>query len=285
MAVGKVNKDGNFIQKLFGGISMNWRNVITMAVIAGLYTGLINQVPFLKETSFQDIAITFEWWILFAVIIAVNCVKPVESGLKTFVFFLISQPLVYLVETPFIGTSVWGYYRYWLIITVLTLPGGMVLNLIKKQNLLGGLVAAAAMSMLMAQGADHGFQTVFDFPHHLLSLIFCILVIAAIAVYVIKNKRYRILALLIALVVGIASCAYTMNVENSDTVIIPSGQWSCSLSNDAGCRVIVSDGTLDYYYKAYSKDNEITLKNSKGKILKYKVTFAAGHTPVIKVMD
>lgn len=45
---------------------MTWRIVCGFAVIIGLYVGVINQIPILHDTSFQDIAVTLEWWVLFA---------------------------------------------------------------------------------------------------------------------------------------------------------------------------------------------------------------------------
>ena len=90
-----------YIKKLFGEVNMTWPKVIIFAVVTAIYTALINQVPFLKDTSFRDIAISFECWILFAIIIIVNSKSGLDSALKTFVFFLISQPLIYLIEVPF----------------------------------------------------------------------------------------------------------------------------------------------------------------------------------------
>ena len=89
------------MKKLFGGLSFSWGKLIVFAVICGLYAGLTTLMPFAKDTSLQDISIHFEWWILFAILIIVNSKSPLDSALKVFVFFLISQPLVYLVQVPF----------------------------------------------------------------------------------------------------------------------------------------------------------------------------------------
>jgi hypothetical protein len=47
----------NKLKKYFGQQHMTWTRVLLLAVITAVYTALINQVPFLKDTSFQDIAI------------------------------------------------------------------------------------------------------------------------------------------------------------------------------------------------------------------------------------
>lgn len=91
-----------FLQKLFGGINLTWPKLIAFAVIMGIYTALMAMlVP--DGNSFHDIVVTMEWWVLPAILIIVNCKKPLEAALKTFVFFLISQPLVYLIQVPFNG--------------------------------------------------------------------------------------------------------------------------------------------------------------------------------------
>ena len=60
------------LHKIFGGIHLSWLKVIILAVIMGIYTGLINQVPFLFDTSFRDIAISFEVWIFLGTFIIMN---------------------------------------------------------------------------------------------------------------------------------------------------------------------------------------------------------------------
>ena len=70
------------IEKLFGGLNMSWRNVIILAVVFGVYTGVINQIPQLENTSLRDIAITWEVWGFVALVICSNCERPLEAGLK-----------------------------------------------------------------------------------------------------------------------------------------------------------------------------------------------------------
>ena len=84
--------------KLFGGIDMKWWKVIVLAVASAVITFIFLVVPIFENTSFYNMGVTFEAWILLAVFIMANCKKPLESALKTFVFFLISQPLIYLFQ-------------------------------------------------------------------------------------------------------------------------------------------------------------------------------------------
>lgn len=52
---------------------------------------------------------TLEAWVFFAVIIIANAKSSLDSALKTFVFFLISQPLIYLLQVPFTWQG-WGSF-------------------------------------------------------------------------------------------------------------------------------------------------------------------------------
>ncbi|MBR3250704.1 MAG: hypothetical protein IKF80_03260, partial [Erysipelotrichaceae bacterium] len=116
------------IKKLFGGIDLTWKKLIIFALIAGAYTALMAILPVTNNTSFEDITVYFEVWILFGIIIIMNSKSPMDSALKCFVFFLISQPLVYLLQVPFsaLGFGIFTYYRYWFIWTLFTFPMGYI---------------------------------------------------------------------------------------------------------------------------------------------------------------
>ena len=92
------------LSKIFGGIKMTWKRLILFAVISGIITGLIALlIP--DGNSIHQIAVTFEAWIVLAIIVIVNCDKPLDAALKTFVYFLISQPLVYLIQVIYRASS------------------------------------------------------------------------------------------------------------------------------------------------------------------------------------
>ena len=124
------------MKKLFGDINLTWRKLIIFAIITAIYTAIMATIPITKDTSFRDIAATLEWWILFGVIIICNSKSPIDSSLKCFVFFLVSQPLIYLFQVPFSwqGWHLFSYYKYWFIITLLTIPMGYIGYYIKKDG-------------------------------------------------------------------------------------------------------------------------------------------------------
>lgn len=130
------------MQKLFGKLNITWGKLILFAVICGVYTGVMALLPMAKDTSFQDITMTFECWILFAVVIIMNSKSPLDSALKVFVFFLVSQPLVYLVQAPFHpdGLSLFRFYPPWFLWTLLTFPAAFVGHYLKKDKWWGLLI-------------------------------------------------------------------------------------------------------------------------------------------------
>ena len=148
-------------------------------------------IPITKDTSFRDIAATLEWWILFGVIIICNSKSPKDSALKCFVFFLISQPLIYLLQVPFSwqGWNLFSYYKYWFIMTVLTIPMGFIGYFIKKDNIFSMIILLPMLILLSILGLDFFKSAVESFPHHLLSGIFCFVAIALIILGVLNNKK------------------------------------------------------------------------------------------------
>ena len=138
------------IKKIFGEINITWLKLIISAIMVGIYTALMALIPTLKYTSFHDITVTFEVWILFGIIIIMNSKSAVDSALKCFVFFLISQPLVYLIQVPFnsLGFELFIYYKYWFIWTLLTIPMGFIGYYMKNDKWWGILILTPMLLFL-----------------------------------------------------------------------------------------------------------------------------------------
>ena len=190
------------MKKLFGGINLTWKKLIIFSVIAGVYTAVMALLPCTKDTSFRDIAIMFEWWIFFGIIIIANSKNPTDSALKCFVFFLISQPLVYLIQVPFssMGWKLFGYYRYWFYWTLACLPMGFIGYYINKKNLLSVIILMPMFIELILQGAGYLNSAVESFPNHLLSGIACFLMIVVVTIYLFDELKYKIITLGLCLV-------------------------------------------------------------------------------------
>ncbi len=163
-------------EKIYGGLNMSWPVVILFAVSAALLAFAALMIPAFDHSSVRRIGETVEAWIFFAVIIMANCKKPLESALKTFVFFLISQPLIYLLQVPFswMGWGLFQYYKHWFILTLCTFPAAFAGWYIKKKNWLSLLILLPVLGLLTFYYVD-GFQTAFrHFPRLLLMAVFCL---------------------------------------------------------------------------------------------------------------
>lgn len=196
------------MKRLFGDIKMTWLKVILFAAAAGIYTGAVMLIPFLKGTSFQDIGIAYEWWVIFAVIVVVNCKKGWEAMLKCFVFFLISQPVVYAVEILFGSMTVdtaWRYYsQMWLPMTFLTLPGGLIAYFCKKQTTFGAVILGLGNTIQAFMALHYLGTAVKHFPFHLLSALVCIASIFVMSLFIQKEKKNRLIAMLLPVVLTAA---------------------------------------------------------------------------------
>ena len=163
--------------KLFGGLHMSWPVVILFAVATAVVTTVFLIVTVFLRTSFIRMGETFEAWIFFAVIIMANCKKPLESALKTFVFFLISQPLIYLFQVPFsqLGFGLFMYYRTWFIWTLLTFPMAFVGWFINKRNWLSLLILSPVLAFLTYVSVDSFSFAFRHFPRLIVLAVFCLL--------------------------------------------------------------------------------------------------------------
>ncbi len=206
------------MKRIFGDLKMSWLFVIIFSIIVGVYTGLIMLVPALKETSFQDIGISYECWVIFAVVIVVNCKKNWEAMLKCFVFFLISQPIVYLVQLPgpdlTLGDAVNYYINMWGPMTLLTLPGGLIAYYCKKQNVLGAVILGLGNTIQAVLAVVYFGMAFNSMPyfHHILSGILCVVSIFVMTFQIQKKKTNRLISILIAAVLLVAIvvfCALT----------------------------------------------------------------------------
>ena len=181
------------LRKLFGGIDLTWPKVIASAVIAGVITGVIAILPVFQYTSFHAITISMEVWILFGIILIMNSKSNVDSALKCFVFFLISQPLVYLVQVPYsaLGWGIFGYYRYWFIWTVLCLPMGYIGYYMKKGKWWGYLILLPMIILTAFSYSTYFADYLFCMPRYILICLFCACAMILYPVVIFKDRRIR----------------------------------------------------------------------------------------------
>lgn len=267
----------NKCRNWFFNQTMSYPKVIIFAVITAAITAVLNLIPALKNTSFQDIAVTPECWILFAVFIIVNCKIWHEATIKTFLFFLISQPLIYLIEVPFssLGFGLFQYYKYWGIITLLTLPGAAIAFLIKRKDWISVAVLSIANIMLASIGADHFWEAYTSFPRHLLSFIFCLTVAVFFVFLILEKKSHRYVAFSV-IVIAFAIALFMAKPVLSYKLLLPEGNWNYTMDNGSIVNLNMEDSSnckLSYVSQGY---DTLTFTNENGEILEYGVTVTGG---------
>ena len=278
------------LNKLFGGIKMTWPRLILFAVISGIVTALIAiLVP--EGNSIKQIAVTFEAWIVLAIIIVVNCEKPLEAACKTFVYFLISQPLVYLIQVPFssMGWKLFGYYSYWFGWTLATFPGAFIAWHIKRDDWIGAAIHAVALVALVWFGVGYLQKLIANFPRYLIAVVFCLGMVPVLIIAIHHRKQTRLIASTIAAVAfavlmfltfreGFVNMKFNAGIP-VDTEKFPVTEgWTAALEDPENGTVELRIGNeiissmIEVQYKDYTKDTNVILTDPEGKEYTFPVT-------------
>lgn len=234
------------IRRLFGGLKITWKRLIVFAVIAGVYTGIMAMLPMVQGTSFHDIAMSFEWWVLFGIIIIVNSHSSKEAALKCFVFFLISQPLVYLVQAPFHpeGLRLFRFYPGWFLWTLLTLPMGYIGWMMKRERWWALLILAPVLLFVGFHYESFLSSTLSFFPKKLLSTVFCAATMILYPLCIFRDKLLKRLGLCIALVILLVMTVVACGNQKSfyDAILFTDGSYGVTLEESS--RVSLADADM-----------------------------------------
>ncbi|MCR4717381.1 MAG: hypothetical protein K5656_09375, partial [Lachnospiraceae bacterium] len=217
----------NAFKKLFGGINLTWPKLIIAAVIAGIFTAAMAIIPAVHFTSFNTITVTLEVWILFGILIIMNSKSNLDSALKCFVFFLISQPLVYLIQVPFsdMGWGLFSYYRFWFIWTILCLPMGFIGYYIKMGKWWGYLILLPMVLITATSLYKYMNYFIFYRPFYILITIFCACAMIFYPVLIFENKKIKITGAIIGAVIATAIVALAaIRPMGYSTEVISSGE-------------------------------------------------------------
>ena len=200
------------MKKLFGGINLTWTKVIILAIIAGVYTALMAIIPALRYSSFITITATMEVWIFFGILIIMNSKSNKDAALKCFVFFLISQPLVYLIQVPFsnLGWQLFVYYKYWFIWTILCLPMGYIGYYMKKDKWWGYLILLPMIIIVSFEYYRYLSDFMFSYPKYILICLFCISTLIIYPLYIFNNKKIKIVGIVISCIFIIVATVFNI---------------------------------------------------------------------------
>ena len=202
-------------KKLFFNTKISLPRLVAFSLIIGAIVGIIMVPEFLQGTSLENMGVCFETWIFFAMIIILNCEKPVEAGFKTFIFFLISQPVIYLVQVPVspLGWGLFGYYPRWFVLTLLTLPGGCIAWLCKKGNILSAIIWSVAVLLLCFGELPYHLAQLFSgFPKQLLACMFIIAEVIILTFMIFKEKKLKITVYSLAVAFTLAGMLYQWKI-------------------------------------------------------------------------
>lgn len=209
--------------RLCGGLPMSWPVVLLFAVGTAVLTSVFLLVPAFQNTSFARMGETLEAWIFFAVLIMANAKKPLEAAAKTFVFFLVSQPLIYLIQVPFSwqGWGLFGYYRYWFMLTLLTFPAAYIGWYIQKRNWLSLLILAPVLYLLTETYVAGFLQASKHFPRMIVMAVFCLTQVVLYLLAFTENRWQKMVGFLIPLAAALILLVATPKVELNATQFLP----------------------------------------------------------------
>ena len=219
------HSDKSLTGRIYGGLSLTWPLVLFMAVGAGALTAAFLILPVFKGTSFERMGVHLEAWFIPAVLIMANAKKPLEAALKTFVFFLVSQPLIYLIQVPFsaLGWGLFRFYGYWFLFTLLTFPMAWIGWHISRKNWLSVLILAPVLAFLGMTFFDAAGFCLRHFPHLLVTALLCL---GQVLVYTLAfggDGKKRLVCLLAA-AAGVLIIALTSRkLEINNTLFLPEG--------------------------------------------------------------
>ena len=164
------------VDKVFGGIELTWPLVIGMAVGSAVITFCFLFFPVFEGTSFHRMGETMEAWVLFGVFLMANGKTPLDAALKTFVFFLVSQPLIYLFQVPFnwMGWGIFQYYPYWFGLTLLTFPAAFLGWHVRRRDWVALLILLPVIALLSFTAVEGLSFASRHFPRLLVTGLFCL---------------------------------------------------------------------------------------------------------------
>lgn len=237
------------MKKIFGELNITWPKIIIGAILIGALTAVIAMIPALRYTSFITITATFEVWVLFGILIIMNSKSNKDSALKCFVFFLISQPIIYLLQDVINHTHLFTtYYRFWFIWTVLCLPMGYIGYYMKKDKWWGFLILLPMILLVGSSYYAYFGDFLFYFPKYILIVIFCAATMIMYSLYIFSSKKIKIVGLSISILIILGSTIFH---------IIKPPVYNAQLFGSRG------DHYFDDSYKAYLTDDkygEINIK-------------------------
>jgi len=196
------------LNKLFLETKIEYKETIIISLIVGVFCGIVGGIT---NTSFTDMAGGYEFWVVSAVIICANSKNFYSAGLKCGLYFLITQPLQFYVQALLYShnfANAFYYFKIWLPVIALTVPGGMIAYFVKKQNIFGAIVLGLGNTIEAISFVSYLRMFLSNPPRHILSTLFSFISIFVMSFVLQKNKVNRLIAIGIAVLICAALMIY-----------------------------------------------------------------------------
>lgn len=277
------------MRKLFFGIRPTWGRVLLFSVLTSILTAAVLRIPRLSDTSIAQIGVTLECWFLFALLIIMNCSKPIEAGVKTFAFFLVGQPLIYLLQVPFYydGWNIFRFYPRWGLMTLLTFPGAMVAWYVKKDKLWSGLILSVATGYLSVSCVSYFRSCVYRFPYGLAAGLFCGFFAVAFIPVLLRNRKAKLLCAGITVLAALAAFAWPLfhpPVYRASYELPDGHDWMISYQVDSVGETEISGGDLVVAADRYGTET-LHLEDENGEKLTVQIEYSGKNGVVITVAE
>ena len=193
---------------------------------------------------------------------------------------MISQPLVYLIQDAINHSNLFiTYYRFWVIWTLLTIPMGFVGYYMKKDKWWGLVILTPVLIFLGSHYSRFLGQTIYNFPYHLLSTVFCFVTLLLYPICIFNNKKVRIAGIVISILIILTMSIIALSNKNvyNTTVLVNGGDAGASFddsynvyledSNYGRVYIVYDDGLEDYMVNAEFKKTgktNLILEDSNG---------------------
>ncbi|MCR4615470.1 MAG: hypothetical protein K5756_04905 [Clostridiales bacterium] len=180
-------------------------------------------------------------------------------------FFLISQPLVYLVQVPFnpLGWGIFKYYPDWFVWTLFTFPMGFVGYYMRKEKWWSFCIPVPILAFLGFHYYGFLGEVISYFPNHLLSAIFCAVTMIVYPLFIFKEKKLRIAGLIISIVILAAASIFALNSGGNsyNTTLMTSGG-SAGVEFDESYKPYLEDESFGEVSIVYEKNIDTYMVNA-----------------------
>ena len=247
----------NKLKNYFGNYEITIKRLIILTLLCGTIPGILLRIPALENSSFTNPGVCYEFWVMAALFIITNCKSYKEACIKTFLFFLVSQPLIYIIQLPFNGfdTSILRYYTYWIIPTILTIPGSFMAYRCKKGDWLSFIIFMICLFLLGLELASHIFSCIKYFPKQILSIIFILFEVIFFTELFFKDKLKKIILYVFCILVALGSYYYyTVILKTSASYPLEEGySYEMIEHGDGDFELYDSDIQISSNFTTYAK--------------------------------